>query len=252
MIEIEKRLTEDMHAALADEPPLGFDPDELADRAGRSRRRRRSAYLTASAAAATTVLAAVAVVVGSHDDAGRNTGTGTVTAPASPTSVPAAKPAACQDTPPRKDPPLNFPGSAEVVERLDREVPEAVGERLPSDSIERTDPMLAMDCPPTLVSGYFLGDISIALFLTHARPELDDTRDRYAGAFPVADEFTAEDGALIRVYEVAKGADQGLVVTRFGTDGMVAQASIAPRGSVAVADIVTLLGDPRLHFPIPH
>ncbi|MGH3878822.1 MAG: hypothetical protein ACRDSK_17460, partial [Actinophytocola sp.] len=211
------------------------------------------------AAAATTALVAVAVVLGSPDDAGRNTGDDTTTAPASPTSVSAAKPAACQDTPLRKDPPLNFPGSAEIVERLNRSVPEAVGEHLAGGSVERSDPMLAMDCPPTLVSGYFVGDTSIALFLIHARPELDDARDRYADAFPVTDEFTAEDGALIRVYEVTKGAfdgkvsnaDRGLIVTRFGTDGMVAQTSISPRSSVAVADVVALLGDPRLHFPIP-
>jgi hypothetical protein len=257
MIDVEKRLTEDLHAALAGEPPLGFDPDEVADRAGRSRRKRRSVYLTASAAAATTALVAVAVTVGSPDDAGRNIGVGTVTAPPNPTSAPAAKPAACQDTPPRKEPPDGFPGSKEVVARLDREVPNAVDEHLPGGAVERSDPMQARDCPPTLVSGYFLGETALALFLIHAQPQLDEAHDRHADSRfeRLVDEFTAEDGALVRVYEptISKpGAPESLSVVRLGTDGMVGDASYYPRDTLAVADVVALLGDPRLHFPIPH
>jgi hypothetical protein len=267
MIDIERRLTDELRAAVADEPPLGFDPDEVADRAGRLRRKRRRAYAMAAGAAATTaVLAAVGVVVlGNPDDAGRTVGTPTATAPAKPTtSAPPAEPAACQDTPRGQVPPLSFPGSAKIVERLDREVPEAIAEHLPVDTVEKSDPMQAMNCPPRVVSGYFFGgNPGMALFLTHARPELDTALDRRT-ELPIVrriDEFTADDGALFRVYEVTqnkdgtpvvKGSpDDGLVVVRFGTDGMVAEASISPRDTAPVADIVALLGDPRLHFPIP-
>jgi hypothetical protein len=261
MTDIEKRLTEQLYAAVADEPPLGFDPDEVADRAGRLRRKRHRAYATVAGAAATTaVLAGVGVVVLGNHDTGRTADTPTVTAPR---SRPASKPAACQDTPRGQDPPLGFPGSKQIVQRLGREVPEAVAEHLPGVSIEPSDPVQARDCPPTVVAGYFLDDTAFALFLVHANPEFDDEQDRYAD-IPIVrriDEFTAEDGAVVVVYEavknkdgskVVKGSrDDTLMVARYGQDGMVTHASLSPGNTVAVADVVALLGDPRLHFPIP-
>lgn len=268
MIDIERRLTEELHAAVAAEPPLGFDPDEVTDRAGLLRRKRRRAYATAAGAAATTaVLAAVGVLVlGNDDGTGRTGETPTATAPATPTSKPVGKPAACQDTPRGQEPPEGFPGSKQLVARLDREVPEAIAEHLPGVLIEPSDPVQARDCPPTVVAGYFLDDTGLALFLVHANPEFDDEQDRYAQYAETRivrriDEFTAEDGAVVVVYEAAKKKDGGevvkgspedsLTVVRLGRDGMVAHASFSPGNTVAVADVVKLLGDPRLHFPIP-
>lgn len=261
MIEIEKELTEGMHAALADEPPLGFDPDEVADRAGRLRRRRHLAYATAaSAATATAVLAAVAVVVGNRDDAGRDVGTPT----ASPTTEAPAEPAACQDIPPIENPPMHFPGSKQLVLRLYRDMPDAIAEHLHVDAVKQSHKIYAMDCPPRLTSGYVFGDdVAIGLYLSHARPGIDDEGDPYTGIpnVRVIHEYTAEDGALIRVYEITNGKDGSeivrgseedpLIVVRLGTDGMVGKATIYPR-MVAIEDVVALLGDPRLHFPIPH
>lgn len=51
------RIEERMLASVADEPPLGFDPDELVDRAELRRRRRRSAFGAAGAAAVVMVAA---------------------------------------------------------------------------------------------------------------------------------------------------------------------------------------------------
>jgi hypothetical protein len=269
MIDIERRLADELRAAVADEPPLGFDPDEVADRAGRLRRKRRRAYSMAAGAAATTaVLTAVGVMVlGNPDDTGRTGGTPATTAPAKPTtSTPLAKPAACQDTPRGQEPPMGFPGSKQIVQRLDREVPEAIAEHLPGVSIEPSDPVQAVDCPPTVVAGYFLDDNGLALFLVHARPEFDDEQDRYARYAEIQivrriDEFTAEDGAVVVVYEAAKSKDGSevvkgspedtLTVVRLGRDGMVSHASFSPGNTMAVADVVKLLGDPRLQFPIP-
>jgi hypothetical protein len=68
---IEEQLADRFRAAVADEPPMGFDPDDLVDRAARTHRR-RSAVLAASAAAALVVLATVAVIqiVRADDQAG--------------------------------------------------------------------------------------------------------------------------------------------------------------------------------------
>jgi hypothetical protein len=63
----ENQLRERMHAAVAGEPPLGFDPDELTDRAGKRQRQRRAIL---GATAATLVLAAGAVTVGAVDQVG--------------------------------------------------------------------------------------------------------------------------------------------------------------------------------------
>jgi hypothetical protein len=243
MIDIEKRLADRMHAAVADEPPLGFDPDEVVDRAGRLRRR-RSGYTAAGAATATAVLAVAAVtVLGNHDDVARNdvtrnTGTAAATAPA-----------ACQGTeiPPR------FGGYAKLEDRMKRVLRPAVAAHLPGADVEPSQPVLAADCPPTVGAGFFVDDTAVELFLQHDRGELDDQQDRWADnpMFHKADEFTAEDGALIRVYEAGEGGKGGgRVVMRFGQDGMVAQAEIHPRTGVAVADLVELLGDPDLSFPV--
>ena len=67
----ETQLEDRMHEALLDEPPLGFDPDEVVDRAVRLQRRRRLTLATAGAAAGVLVLAAAAVVATgarSHED----------------------------------------------------------------------------------------------------------------------------------------------------------------------------------------
>jgi hypothetical protein len=63
----ENQLSERMRAAVAGEPPLGFDPDELTDRAGRRQRQRRTVL---GAAAVTLVLAAGAVTVGAVTQGG--------------------------------------------------------------------------------------------------------------------------------------------------------------------------------------
>jgi hypothetical protein len=57
----EKQLTESMTAAVRGEPPLGFDPDDVVDRAIRRRRRN---VLSATCATAAALVAVTAVAVG--------------------------------------------------------------------------------------------------------------------------------------------------------------------------------------------
>ncbi len=79
---IEERLADHFQAALANEPPLGFDPDDVVDRAARTHRR-RTTVLAASAATATVALAAVTVLQVVRGDDGPVSGVA-----ASPTTKP--------------------------------------------------------------------------------------------------------------------------------------------------------------------
>lgn len=58
---IEEQLRDGLRAAVTQEPPLGFDPDELADTARRVEHRRRTAWATAAVAAIVAVGAIGAV-----------------------------------------------------------------------------------------------------------------------------------------------------------------------------------------------
>lgn len=58
---IEEQLRDGLRAAVTQEPPLGFDPDELADTARRAAHRRRTAWATAAAATIVAVGAIGAV-----------------------------------------------------------------------------------------------------------------------------------------------------------------------------------------------
>lgn len=63
---IERQLTERFHTVLEDEPPLGFDPDELVDEQRRGRR--RQAALAGAVVTAAAAVVAVGVVGLSSDE----------------------------------------------------------------------------------------------------------------------------------------------------------------------------------------
>src|SRR5262245_34221227 len=220
---IEEQLGDRMRAVLADEPPLGFDPDELVDRAGRSRRQRRT---TVAAAGAVLVVAVSAVVATSGGgDRGSRVGTSSTA------------PAACRDVEPGRVPPLNFPGSAAIVARLDAAVPGLVARHLPGVTVQPSETgMIAYDCPRNVGTLYPVAGANqtLVIDLIHAGDELDLAHDKYAGdaEYHLVAEDTAADGARFRTY--GNSAGTVLIVVRFGLDGMITEASIGGMGTPVV------------------
>ncbi|GAB1511328.1 hypothetical protein [Actinophytocola sp. KF-1] len=243
---IEDRLADRMRAALTDEPPLGFDPDELADRAGALRRRRRAAVAVAGVAAAVLAVAVAAVVA----TAG---GRGPETGSPPPTTAPGT---VCRGVEEGAVPPLNFPGSAAVVDRLDAAAPAAIAEHLPGVTVRPSETgMIAYDCPPNVGTVYPVNgaDQSVMVYVVHAEDTLDLANDRYAEDrdYRLLDEGTATDGARIRAYQYrGPGSGAVLVVVRFGPDGTVTEASVSGQGPLVAdrAALTALASDPELRF----
>jgi hypothetical protein len=239
---IEEQLADRMRAVLADEPPLGFDPDEVVDRAGR---RRRSTFAVIGVTGAVLAVAVTAVVATSSGGGGPSVGT------TPPTTTP--RDAACQGVDPGHVPPLNFDGSAAIVARLDASAPGVIAAHLPGVSVRPSETgMVAYDCPPNVGTVYPVNgaDQSVMLYLIHARGRLDLANDRYATdqAYRLTDETTAADGARIRTYEYNDGGI--LVVVRFDLDGMITEASVSGTGTLVAdsAALQALASDPELRF----
>jgi hypothetical protein len=245
---IEKQLEDRMRTALTDEPPLGFDPDEVVDRAGRLRRQRRATF---GAAAAVLVLAVGAVVVGGRGERGSG--------PASPDRTIAGK--VCTDPPEGPRPRVNFPGSAEIAARLNAEMPGLLTEHVPDVPFEPEagGSMAAYDCPPNVGRSYAVSGGTgefLTLYLIHRRDRLDLTGDRYADDpfHELVSDEPAAGGARIRVYRNSELSQQSSsVVLRFGADGMITEASVlaAAERTVSEAQLTELASDPALHFDLP-
>lgn len=229
---IEERLADRMRAVLADEPPLGFDPDEVVDRAVRLRRGRRS---TVAAAAAVLAIAVAAAVVTTRSEKGE-------------VAVPPPRPdAPCQGVEPGRVPPLDFPGSAPIVARLNGSVPAVITTHLPGVSVQPSETgMIAYDCPPNVGTIYRVTgtEHSVMVYLIHARATLDLAHDRHAGdpTYQLTGDTTAADGARIRTYR----SPGDLVAIRFGQDGMVTEVS--GQGVATIDQLTALASDPELRF----
>lgn len=245
---IEEELQDRMRAAVADEPPLGFDPDELVDRA--SRRRRRSTLAAVGATGGVLTVAVAAVLFTGMPSEGTKVGTTVTTAP----TVPIAP--VCTGVEAGTVPPLNFPGSEAIVARLDEAAPRAIAAHLPGVSVQPPEAgMLAYDCPPNVGNVYPLNGVDqrLVVYVVHARDELDLAHDQYAGDanYRLVGEETAPDGALLRTYENAR-ADAGnmLVVVRFGPNGVITEAMLTGQGPLVVdrAALTALASDPELRF----
>lgn len=255
---IEKQLADRMRDALADEPPLGFDTDALTDRAGSLRRRRRSTFAAVGATGAVLAVAVTAVVV--TGAGGREPGVGaqvtTTTQTPTTTETTTTPDAECTSVPTGSVPPLHFPGSAPIVTRLDEAAPRLIAEHLPGVSVRPSDTgMIAYDCPPNVGTVYPVNgaDQRVMIYLVHARGKLDLANDRYADDenYSLVEETSATDGALIRTYEYRQtGYDPGLVVVRFGPDGMVTEAYLAGQGPLVAspAELRALASEPELRF----
>jgi hypothetical protein len=125
---IDERLTENVRAALANEPPLGFDPDELVDRAAGMRRRRRA--LIGSTVAAVAVLAG-ATVFGLSQQGGADGGVGPAatseprpTSSAPPSEEPTPSSPECGTAP-------RFYGGGAAEDALAAVAPDVLAERVP-------------------------------------------------------------------------------------------------------------------------
>lgn len=248
---IEKVLEDRMRAALAGEPPLGFDPDEVVDRAVRHTRR-RTAILTLGATAAVVVLAVgAAVVTGAGGDDGRVADT--------PTATVGGK--VCQGTPAGAiAPPGGFPGSDAIVDRLRDAEPGLLVEHVPGTSFDPPmgEDVTAFDCPPYVsmsrwVSG---GGEQFGLDLIHRRARLDLAGDPFADDVfsRLVAETPAAGGARIRVYRNSTNRDQDkLAVVRFGSDGMITAASLIGADGLTItqAELTALVNDPELRFELP-
>lgn len=249
---IEKQLADQMRSALADEPPLGFDPDELVDRA---RRRRRAAFATAGASGVVLAVAVTAVVVSGGGGPVNNVGTQVTTTPAGPD-------AACPGTGPGERPPLHFAGSDEIVARLDEAAPRVIATHLPGVSVQPSETgMIAYDCPPNVGTVYQVNGVDqrIMIYVVHARGGLDLAGDQYAEDpnYQLLSEAGEPDGTQFRTYrydndgaKTGTGTSQGLVVVRFGPDGVITEAHLSGTGTL-VADAVqlrALASDPELRF----
>ncbi len=245
---IEKQLEESMHSALAGEPPLGFDPDEVVDRAARRQRQRRSAFATAGVAGGVLVLAVTTVLATSS----REQGTGIGTPPTSTTTTTRGT-GVCQGVAPGHIPPSGFPGSAAALARIDEAAPGVLTTHL-GLAAAHADEMAVYDCPPNISGGFTVaGTPGVVLAMTHARPELDFEHDQLtdADAFRLLRDTPQPDGGSIRVYVDAADESGALIVARYGADGMNTEVSVPRRGQFAEQDLVALVSDPGLRFPLP-
>jgi hypothetical protein len=251
---IEDQLADRMRAALAEKPPLGFDPDEVADRATRLRRRRRSSFAAAGGTAAVLGIAVTAAVVSGAGGRGSEVGTQVSSSP----TASIAPNAPCTGVGEgERPPPLDFAGSAPVVARLDAAGPRVIAEHLPGVSVEPSETgMIAYDCPPNVGTLYRVSgaDQTVMLYLIHSGTALDLGNDRYAEDrnYHLVGEESAADGARIRTYEYSGGPKPGvvLVVVRFGLDGMITEASLSGQGELVAgrAELLALASDPELRF----
>ena len=200
------------------------------------------------------LIAITTVLVTSRRD--REPHIGTPTAPGTATtSQETTRPAAvCQNVKPGTVPPSGFPGSAQLLDRLDQDLPDAIAEYL-GTSVVAADEIAAYDCPPTVGVGFVAtgSSKSLALSLIHARPALDLEHDPYAGdqRFELLRDKPQAGGARLRVYAEFTGQQGPLIVLWFGADGMITEVSLSRQDYFARADLIELVSDPRLSFPLP-
>ena len=212
----ENRLTERMRAAVGGEPPLGFDPDELTDRAGRQQRRRRAVL---GAAAATLVLTASAVTVGASTDSGGHRAGG-------PTSV-----APAPDCPPP----------------MATLAPTVITRHLPGVSPDTRD----LRCTKVDVQ-YLLPDTDGRVWLYREQNRDDPVNDFFAGnetAYHLTGE-TGVPGATVRTYaEPPNQAGRWLrAAVWIGVDNLVVWAEVSGRGTPTTTEeqLIALVSDPQL------
>lgn len=231
---IEQQISDRLRDAVADEPPLGFDPDQVVDRAG-SRQRSRRAIIGTMAATSAVAVAAVAVFATGGEQvqvAGPNQ---------------AYPPAACLD-------------SAQDANKVHRLVRQALAEHIPGT---RFDPE-ARYVRSTSDSGAVC-DVSVWHDVVGVTPaQTVAVSLEYVsghGGDPIADDPSFErvrethnpDGSVLRSYGRKASADEqesqyaGIAVHLRPND-MVIWASTTDLRAASVEELTALVTDPRLTF----
>jgi hypothetical protein len=210
----ENQLAERMRAAVAGEPPLGFDPDELTDRAGKRQRQRRAVF---GAAAVTLVIAATAVTVGATTQGGGH-GAG------SQSSVTPAQ---------------NCPEPMATL------APTVITRHLPGVVLDGYD----VECSQLDVQ-YLEPGGRIWLYREEHRtePQLDFYADNEFAYHRLREEPVV--GATVRTYEQAPNTVGArlLAAVWIGTDNSVVWAEVSAHGELVATEeqLVALVSDPEL------
>lgn len=267
---IEQQLADRFRAAVADEPPLSFDPDETVDRAARGQRRRYAVIGTAASTAAVAV-AAVAVFGlpgGPSGQVGpaetdKQSATGNPPIPPSPAPLP-DKTGKNAPVPPA-DPP-SFPGSDKVVAELKQIGPQLLADHVPGleFDIDGTPWLPSPEgAPKGVLAAYLVSGTKnsyVTLAVIHETDHLDLANDPMStgGYGDLVNDTTNPDGSRVRVYGYPSG--EGAVelnVLHLRTNGVITQASATGKARTATGqatvpvglDVLTALAtDPRLTF----
>jgi hypothetical protein len=274
---IEQQLAERFRAAVADEPPLAFDPDETVDRAARGQRRRYAVIATA-ASTATVALAAVAVFGVAGDPNGqvgpaqtdRQSATSDRPVPPSPLGTPMPSgapdmPRTGKNAPVPPSPPASFPGSAKVIAELKKIGPKLLAHYIPGLAFDfEGTPWLAspQGAPKGVLATYLVSGTKnsyVTLAVIHEKDHLDLAGDPAAagGYGNLVSDTTNADGSHVRVYRFPGEGASGLTVLHLRTNGVITEASttakaMTPTGKATLPvglDVLTALAtDPRLTF----
>jgi hypothetical protein len=243
----EQQLARRMRAVLADEPPLGFDPDEVVEVAHRRRRQRLMAFASVSATAVViAVVVAVVAAIPRHEETADDPNGGD-------------RPVrTCGDLDLDGSEPRDHPDVSRRAKTLDKLVPRLLDEHIEGFTFEPVlDGMRPYGCVPTLMAAYKPTDadwfISIRLFQRHDVLTSDD--DRYIDFGP--DYEQTLDGSLVRVYhgyhQTGDNAGSNVVVpeaaTRLDPDGLVVEVTLTQAGAeVTMGELIAVVTDPDLRF----
>lgn len=211
----EQQLEERMLASVADEPPLGFDPDELVDRAGRRRNRRRT-VLGATVAAAALMVTAIAIGTGSDRDQFR-----------------------------AADEPNHVPTKSYCPGKLAEAAPRLIAKHLPDVEFSS---LLACTVADNLYQ-VASADQRVWVYRNANRTGGDffATKTDYdlVGVRPSGD-------ALIRIYRYGPDAtgESVLAATRLGPGNMILWAMVSGKGRLVASEeqLVAMVSDPTLRF----
>ncbi|OLF16704.1 hypothetical protein [Actinophytocola xanthii] len=231
---IEERIAERMREAVSDEPPLGFDPDELVTEAAQRGRRRRAVALTAGGV--TLVVAAVFASIGTP-------GAGQMPVGASPPAV------------------ESFLGSDTVTENLERVIPTVLADRMPGLVFDEPRAgLVVLRGRRGVVGTYRLAgtpNVEVTVHIDHGEDELDLAGDPAIGRRDdLVSDTPQPDGSHLRVYRFAEGASAlGVTVVHLRADGVVVlvdcTATLEPgqNGLPVSQDLLTAVAtDVRLRF----
>jgi hypothetical protein len=256
---IEQRIADRFRTAVLAEPPLGFDPDDLVDRAKRQQRHRRA--IVASAAATVGIaLAAVGVFAASGGGARLDAGSPPGSVP--PATESPTPPSAKENVDPTTAPP-SFPGSEAAVAHLGQMIPMVLAEKVPGLKFTKPDSgELMVDSTRRAVGGAYQATGTkhryVSVFISHHTDTLNLAGDPAAGGGwgPLTSDTTRTDGSQLRIYTFGDGGSAaGLLVVHLRTDGVIVMADTTAkpepgRSGLAVSQqvLTAIATDARLTF----